>query len=357
MNALPVFGRKLPGVPYRPRPAAYAAVRDPDGRVALVQEDGHWYLPGGGIEEGETPEQALAREVQEECGCGVELGEVLGEALEFVETRSGQRHEIHARFYSASFVGDPGVHWVTSAEARERVRRRCDAWIIEGARAAPRAGRLVDLSHTIEDGMVTLPGFPVPRVIEHMGREQSRAHYAPGTEFTIARIELLANTGTYIDAPFHRYAGKPDISELPLESLADLPGLRVRAPDGMSALGPELFDGLQLRGRAVLVETGWSQHFGTPAYREGHPFLTHAAAQRLLDGGALLVGIDSINIDDMSGRERPVHSLLLEHDVRIVEHLTRLDLLEDTGFRFFCVPVKVRAMGSFPVRAFALLEE
>ncbi len=219
--------------------------------------------------------------------------------------------------------------------------------------------RLVDLSHTIHDGLVTYPGLPAPRIGEHLDRASSRERYAEGTEFSIGRIELVANTGTYLDAPFHRYEGGRDLAELPLETLADLPGLVARAPRGTRALGPELFQellaGEGLAGRAVLVDTGWSRYFGTPAYGVGHPFLTRAAAEFLAAQGVVLVGIDSLNIDDTSSGERPVHSLLLERDIRIVEHLTNLAELPDAGFRFFAVPVKVRGMGSFPVRAFARL--
>ncbi len=218
--------------------------------------------------------------------------------------------------------------------------------------------RLIDLSHAIHDGLVTYPGLPAPRIGEHLDRASSRERYAAGTEFSIGKIELVANTGTYLDAPFHRYADGRDLAELPLETLADLPGLVARAPHGKRALGPELFHGLfaeELAGRAVLVDTGWSRHFGTPAYGVGHPFLTREAAELLVAGGVALVGIDSLNIDDTSGGERPVHSLLLERDIRIVEHLTNLSELPDAGFRFFAVPVKVRGLGSFPVRAFARL--
>lgn len=217
--------------------------------------------------------------------------------------------------------------------------------------------RFVDLSHTVHDGLVTYPGLPAPRVGEHLDRASSRGHYAPGTEFSIGRLELVANTGTYLDAPFHRYADGRDLAELPLETLAELPGVVVRAPRGERALGPERFAALgPLAGHAVLVDTGWSSRFGTPAYASGHPFLTRAAAELLVEGGATLVGIDSLNIDDTAGGERPVHSLLLARDVRIVEHLTNLDALPERGFRFSAVPVKVRGMGSFPVRAFARLD-
>jgi kynurenine formamidase len=199
------------------------------------------------------------------------------------------------------------------------------------------------------------PGLPAPRIGEYLDRATSRERYASGTEFSIGRIELVANTGTYLDAPFHRYEEGHDLSELPLETLADLPGIVVRAPRGVRMLGPELFEGKELDGRAVL-DTGWARHFGTPAYGSGHPFLTRGGrAPGRARGRAGL--IDSLNIDYTSTGERPVHSLLLERDVRIVEHLVHLERLPETAFRFFAVPVKVRGMGSFPVRAFAPLEE
>jgi kynurenine formamidase/8-oxo-dGTP pyrophosphatase MutT (NUDIX family) len=355
-RALAVFGTKLPGVAYRPRPGAYALVLDGAVRVALVHEEGDWYLPGGGLEPGETSEQALAREVHEECGCAVRIGAVLGEALEFVENRAGERFEVHARYYRAELVGTPRVHWLAPDEARARTRRRNDAWAIGLALGNGAARAFVDLSHTIHDGLVTYPGLPAPRIGAHLERVASRAYYAPGTEFSIARMELVANTGTYLDAPFHRYEGGRDLSELALETLAELPGVVARASERSRAIGPEAFDGLELAGRAVLVHTGWSRHFGTPAYASGHPFLTRAAAERVVAGGAALLGIDSLNVDDTADGERPVHSLLLARGVHVVEHLTNLRALSAAGFRFSAVPVKVRGMGSFPVRAFARLE-
>jgi len=215
---------------------------------------------------------------------------------------------------------------------------------------------LIDLSHTVEDGMVTYRGLPAPVISDYLGREASRASYGGQAEFQIGRIEMVANTGTYLDAPFHRFATGRDLSELPLESLADLRGLRVQAVAGAGrALGPELFDGLDLRGRAVLVQTGWAARWRTEGYFEGHPFLTRAAAERLAGAGAALVGIDSYNVDDTADLARPAHTLLLGADIPVVEHLCRLEELPDEGFRFFAVPVKVRGFGTFPVRAFALV--
>jgi kynurenine formamidase len=217
--------------------------------------------------------------------------------------------------------------------------------------------RFVDLSHAIHDGLVTYPGIAPPRVGAELTHEASRARYAPGTEFHIGRIEMAANTGTYLDTPFHRFRDGADLAALPLESVADLPGVVVAAPAGRRRIeASDLPPPSELSGRAVLLCTGWSRHFGTPAYAEGHPFVTAAAAERLVTAGAALVGIDSLNVDDTAGGERPVHTALLAARIPIVEHLTRLEALPRTGFRFFAVPVKVRGLGSFPVRAFARVE-
>jgi kynurenine formamidase len=218
------------------------------------------------------------------------------------------------------------------------------------------SARLIDLSHTVRDGLVTYPGLPAPRIGDHLSREASRGHYAPGTEFQIGRIEMVANTGTYLDAPSHRYAGAADLAGLPLGSLADLPGVVVDAPAGRRAVAAADLPRGELRGRAVLVRTGWSRHFGTPCYADGHPFLTADAAEALLARGAALVGIDSLNIDDTANGARPVHTLLLRAGVPVVEHLTNLEALPPDGFRFYAVPPKVAGMGTFPVRAFARLD-
>lgn len=217
--------------------------------------------------------------------------------------------------------------------------------------------RFIDVSHTVEDGLITYKGLPAPVVCDYISREASRARYAPGTAFHIGKIEMVANTGTYIDAPFHRYADGLDLAALPLASIAGLGGLVVRVDVSRDkAVGEAAFRGRDVAGKAVLVQTGWSRHWKTEQYFEDHPFLTEGAARYLRDAGAALVGIDSLNIDDTSDGQRPVHTLLLGHNVPIVEHLTRLDRLPDDGFRFFAVPVKVRALGSFPVRAFGLIE-
>jgi arylformamidase len=216
------------------------------------------------------------------------------------------------------------------------------------------ATRLVDLSHEIEHGMVTYRGLPAPAISDWLSRDASSVRYAPGTTFQIGKIDLLANTGTYIDAPFHRYAGGKDIAGYALAAVADLPGMVIRATDRRArALDVAAFRGRQVKGNAVLVHTGWDAHWRTDAYSTGHPFLTRDAAQYLAAAGAALVGIDSLNIDDDADGARPAHTILLGAGIPIVEHLCNLGALPDAGFRFFAVPAKVKGMGSFPVRAFA----
>ena len=212
----------------------------------------------------------------------------------------------------------------------------------------------VDLSHTVHDGLVTFKGFPAPVICDFMSREESRKFYSEGTSFQIGRIDMVANTGTYIDAPFHRFEDGKDLSELELSSLAELEGLVVRAT-GIAgrAVGRELFADLDMRGKAVLVETGWSRHWNTEAYFEGHVFLTREAAEYLRDKGAALVGIDSYNIDDTEDWSRPAHSILLGAEIPICEHMRGLEQIPERGCRFYAVPVKVKGMGSFPVRAYA----
>jgi arylformamidase len=213
--------------------------------------------------------------------------------------------------------------------------------------------RLIDLSHTIEHDLVTYKGLPAPLICDFLTREDSRRIYAPGTEFHIGKIEMVANTGTYVDSPFHRYADGRDLSEIPLESLADLDGVIVRSKG--RAITREAFGNLELRGKAVLIHTGWDRHWASEQYFEGHPYLTADAAQYLADCGAALGGIDSLNIDDAADLSRPAHSILLRAGIPIAEHLCNLAVLPDQGFRFFAVPVKVKRFGSFPVRAFAIV--
>ena len=214
--------------------------------------------------------------------------------------------------------------------------------------------RLIELNHVIEDGMVTYKGLPAPVICDYWSREASRANYAEGTEFQMGRIDMVSNTGTYLDTPFHRYADGDDLSDVSLDRVAHLPGIVIAS--SAHAIDASAFAGVDVRGAAVLVHTGWDRHWRTDAYFEGHPFLTADAAEALRDGGAALVGIDSHNIDDASGNTRPVHTILLGAGIPIVEHMTGLAQLPPSGFLFFAAPPRIRGMGTFPVRAHALLD-
>jgi arylformamidase len=213
---------------------------------------------------------------------------------------------------------------------------------------------LIDLSHSIEHGMITYPGLPAPLICDYLSREASRARYAPGVEFQIGKIEMVANTGTYLDSPFHRYADGKDLAGLPLEKLAGLHAVVARVPAAAPrAIGWDAFERLDVRGRAVLVSTGWDRHWRTERYGRENPFLTAEACERLRDAGAALVGIDSVNIDDLDDWARPAHSILLGAEIPIVEHMCNLSTLPAGGLRFYAVPPKVAGFGTFPVRAFA----
>ncbi len=215
---------------------------------------------------------------------------------------------------------------------------------------------LLDVSHTIEQGMITYKGLPAPLMCDFLSREDSRARYTPGTEFQIGKIEMVGNTGTYVDSPFHRYADGIDLADLPLTSLANLDCLVATVPVGPSRMVDTLpFPAQEMRGRAVLFHTGWDRHWRTDQYFEGHPYLSARIAQQLVDAGAALVGIDSFNIDSTDTGDRPVHTILLGHNIPIAEHLCQLSAVPARGGRFFAVPPKVRHFGSFPVRAFVLL--
>lgn len=213
--------------------------------------------------------------------------------------------------------------------------------------------RLIELNHIIEDGMATYKGLPGPVICDFLTREDSRALYAPGTEFAIGRIDLVANTGTYLDTPFHRFADGADLAHIALEQVTGLPGLVIASVD--TAIGPGVFAGRVVTGHAVLVHTGWDRHWRSEAYFSGHPYLTPDAAEYLREAGAALVGIDSHNIDDTSGNTRPVHATLLGAGIPIVEHLTGLAELPASGFIFNAAPPRIRGLGTFPVRAHAML--
>jgi kynurenine formamidase len=230
----------------------------------------------------------------------------------------------------------------------------------KGSRGAPvEVGRrrIVELSHVIRDGLITYPGLPTPEIRPHLTRSQSRAHYAPGTEFQIDRITLVGNTGTYVDSPFHRYAEGTDLARLPLDVLADVP-IAVARLTGASrrAIDVPALAALSVAGCAVLLHTGWDVHWNTPAYGGPAPFLTGAAAEWLVDQGAVLIGIDSVNIDDaVPGGERPAHSVLLAAGLPVLEHLTGLDQLPATGARLHAAPPRIEGFSTFPVRAYAVI--
>jgi len=217
---------------------------------------------------------------------------------------------------------------------------------------------LIDLSHVIEHGMITYKGLPAPLICDYLSREKSREFYSPGTEFQIGKIEMVANTGTYLDCPFHRYEDGKDLSEVALEKFANLEGVVVRADFRKGVeIDRKFFEGIDVSGKAVLVNTNWSEHWRTDAYFENNPFLTESAALYLRDHGAKLVGIDSHNIDDTRGRSRPVHSVLLKAEILIVEHMCNMDKLPSSGFYFNAVPPKFKGVGTFPVRAYAQIKE
>lgn len=217
---------------------------------------------------------------------------------------------------------------------------------------------LVDLSHVVREGMTTYPGLPGPVIEDHMSRLDSRDKYSPGTEFQIGRITLVANTGTYADVPFHRFDGGADLSEVPLSRFVDLEGVAVSAPAGSPrGIGPEAFEGLEVTDRAVLVHTGWDRHWGTGSYGDQeHPFLSAAAVEWLAARRPALVGIDSVNIDDMADLTRPAHTGLLAAGIPVVEHMTGLEQVVGRRFRFHAAPIAIAGMGTFPVRAYALVD-
>jgi kynurenine formamidase len=216
--------------------------------------------------------------------------------------------------------------------------------------------QFIELSHVIEDGMITYTGLPGPVISDHMSRKDAVSHYSEGTTFQIGKIEMVANTGTYIDAPFHRYSEGIDLSGLKMASIANLDGIVFRAAQGMRSIDKDVFESHNVEGKAVLIHTGWDRHWRTDAYFANHPFLTRGAAEYLKSCGTALVGIDSLNIDDTDDGTRPAHSILLKANIPIVEHMCRLDELPAQGFRFFAVPAPVKGMGSFPVRAFAIVD-
>jgi len=215
---------------------------------------------------------------------------------------------------------------------------------------------LIDVSHKVEDGTVTYKGLPAPIICDYLTREASKNHYAEGTSFQIGLVTLCSNTGTYVDVPFHRYEDGEDLSEISLARLANLDAIKVTLKEGVQQITPEHIQGLEVTGKAVLFETNWSRHWGTDQYFEDHPYVTEETAILLRDKGALFVGVDSHNIDDLTHDTRPCHSILLKAGIPICEHMAYLSELPASGFRFFAVPVKMKGMGTFPVRAFGLVK-
>jgi arylformamidase len=218
-------------------------------------------------------------------------------------------------------------------------------------------GKLIDLSHTIEHGLVTYKGLPAPIICDYLSREDSKKRYAEGTEFQIAKIEMVANTGTYIDCPFHRFAHGKDLSEIGLESFTDLDAIVISIPFSETLeITQDHLKNYKIKNRAVLIHTGWDKNWNTERYYENHPYLTEGAAKFLRDNNVTLVGIDSHNIDSTSGNARPAHTTLLGAGILIVEHLCNLFLLPQEGFTFSAIPPKFKGVGTFPVRAMAKLK-
>jgi arylformamidase len=265
--------------------------------------------------------------------------------------------ELFVRHLGLALVGEVRLSNLTIVEEQHRGSRGVTTDELAGA--ATGRGRIVDLSHRIRAGLITYPGLPAPVITPHLTREDSRAKYAPGTEFAMDIITMIGNTGTYLDSPYHRYADGGDLASLDLGTLVGLPAEVFHLTDATTrGIPADVFWDRDLAGTAVLLHTGWDAHFGTPAYATGAPYLTEGGALHLVETGVALVGIDSLNIDDTeSGGQRPAHSLLLEAGIHVVEHLTNLGELPARGARFTAAPPAVEAFGTFPVRAFAELSE
>ena len=217
---------------------------------------------------------------------------------------------------------------------------------------------LIDLSHTIENGLVTYKGLPAPIICDYLSRENSKQFYEEGTEFQIAKIEMVSNTGTYLDCPFHRFENGKDLSEIGLECFTDLEAVVIRVPfTDTLAITEDHIKNSEVRNRAVLINTGWDSNWNTEKYYENHPYLTQGAARYLKNSNTKLVGIDSHNIDNTTVKNRPVHTTLLGAEILIVEHLCNLYLLPEDGFTFSAMPPKFKGVGTFPVRAMAKLQK
>ncbi len=217
-------------------------------------------------------------------------------------------------------------------------------------------GRLVELNHILQDGMQPYPGLPSPKIGAHLDHDASRSHYGDQAEFYLGRVEMVCNVGTYLDSPFHRHRDQADLAQIPLERVAGLPGMVVDgAVGGDRSIRFEAADA-EMRGRAILVRTGWDHRWGTDAYWEPGPFLAASAIDVLIGAGAALVGVDFWNVDDTNDLSRPAHTRLLANNILIVEHLCHLSLLPRAGFRFSAIPLRIARGASFPVRAFAEID-
>jgi arylformamidase len=221
--------------------------------------------------------------------------------------------------------------------------------------------RLVDLTQPIDESIPMFPGLPGLELSTVLSREASRAHYAEGVEFLIQRYAITGNSGTYMDTPYHRYPHGLDLATLPLESTVGLPGVRIDARDAMTSgrrrIDESFLNGTDVRGKAVLCWTGWDDRWPGDDYLEPNPFLCRELATNLIAGGAVLVGIDTWNIDDTEDMSRPAHSVLLSHGIPIVENLCGLGNLSMEGFQFSAAPLPVRRGTAIPVRAYAVIDE
>jgi arylformamidase len=262
---------------------------------------------------------------------------------------------LFVRHLGLALVGDVTLSNLSIVEEQHRGSRGVQSAAVDGREDGVR--RVVDLSHRIRAGLVTYPGLPAPTIAPHLTREDSRAKYAPGTEFAMDIITMIGNTGTYLDSPYHRYADGGDLASLDLATLVDLPAEVFHLTDaGSRGIPAEVFYDRELAGTAVLLHTGWDAHFGTPAYATGSPYLSEEGARHLVDAGVTLVGIDALNIDDTeSGGERPAHTVLLEAGIHVVEHLTGLGAVPPRGARFTAAPPAIEGFGTFPVRAYAVI--
>ena len=217
--------------------------------------------------------------------------------------------------------------------------------------------KFIELSLTLEDGMMAYPGLPRPKIGAFLDHEASRSRYNDQAEFYLGRVEMVCNLGTYLDSPFHRYPDGLDLSQIPLESVAGLSGIVL---DGVVSLNRSVTvqaDSSELDGKAVLIQTGWDKRWDTDLYWEPGPFLSEESIDLLIRSRVKLVGVDFWNADDTMDPSRPAHTRLLASDILIVEHLCNLSVLPRTDFKFYAVPLRIVRGASFPVRAFAEIEE